>query len=484
MNTPSSPMSVKDPGKKLYLIILTIIISASLLYYGMIFYKKLFPSCVAGTINDAKVSCEDFDQAYNRHIIASHMQYGQLFEQFKPLLRLKEQTWEKISLLKEAKKQGIKIKNQQIIDNIASYDIFFANGTFNKIYYKQFVHSLDAKIPDFEESIRDTLILKALFDKVTRDIMVSDNEIMDEFQKTNKSAQLFYINIPVKESPVPAKVDEASLKNYFQQHVKNFDLPSTVKLEYVVLDFPADGGIQKQVEMKYKGKAIMDEYNKSKNLTSAAQQLKFQTKMTDYIDLSETGTDMPEWPLPLINDILQMKTGAILDPYEIKDKGYVIVRLLDRKPPHMPSFEEVKTKVAKAYQKNQDKQTALVQAQTLFDKFKAITTVEQFKQIAKDLGYEVKDSGELPIQQAIMTLDVDQNAQDKLVKIAQAGTVIDPVLSINGAAIIFVNALKPADMTKFEKSKKEMQDTVLNFKKEKIFEEFKNKLMKENVVRY
>ncbi|MBF0483108.1 MAG: peptidylprolyl isomerase [Candidatus Omnitrophica bacterium] len=482
----TNPNSNTDPSKKLYLIISIILVSAVIIYAALLTYKKFFPSCVAGTINNQKVTCEQFNNAYTHHLITSQMQYGQLFEQFKPLLKLKEQTWEKIIIAQEAKKQGIKIPDQKIVETIAGYDMFFNNGVFNKQFYREFVNStLKTKIPDFEESIRDSLLLKALFDKITAGVTVNENDIKDEFLKENTLAQLLYIEIPAKEPAAQVKIEDTALKTYFEQHKNLFDMPTTVKIEYVTLDFPADGGIQKQVEMKYKGKAIIDDYIKNKDLAIAAKKLNFKLQTTDYISLSEADNAIPEWPLPLINDIMQMNVGSTMtEPYEIKDKGYVIIKLIDRKQPFSPTLEQVNTKVTKAYNKEQEKLAALKQAQELFEKFKSITSADQFKQLAKDTGFEVKDSKEIPLQQIPMALELNQEEENQLTGITKTNLTLNPIKNINGAAIAFVSTFKPADMSKFETNKKEIQETLLNAKKDKVFEEYRNKLMKENVIKY
>lgn len=434
--------------------------------------KTYFPSCVKGLICGKKVSCEFFNKILERQTVSAKMQYGQLFENFKPLLNLKEQSWEKLILLTEAKQRGIKVSNQDVIVQITQNENFYKNGQFNDWLYKNILRNALGTSPRvFEESVRDSLIIEKLYEHVTQNTTIDETAVLSAYRMDQEKISGQYITISPEETNLPVP-DDQKLAEYLAARLEDFRKPETIQLEYITLDFPEDGGIQKQVEMKYKAKAIIDQFTRTKDLAASAQALKFTLQTTEFVSRKDITEILPDWPLALIMEVFEMRKQELKEPYKIEDKGYVIIRLKDRKASYLPKLAEVKTDVLSVYQKETAIEQTLKTASGIYEQIQQAQTTEQFTELTKNLGHKPEDLDLMSKQQAVLTLDLKNEAKINIEQINKPGTVVPPLLSESGARILFVKEFQPFLEEEFQKQKSEYNKRLVNAEKDKVFEKF------------
>ena len=96
-----------------------------------------------------------------------------------PVEFIDQLTWNRIILLKEAERENIAVKNDEVVERIMSFPIFQRNGSFDKKLYKS---ALKQNARGFEEKIRDDIRITKLREKATSGITITDIEVEDEYK--------------------------------------------------------------------------------------------------------------------------------------------------------------------------------------------------------------------------------------------------------------------------------------------------------------
>ncbi|PIW59564.1 MAG: hypothetical protein COW13_04420, partial [Candidatus Omnitrophica bacterium CG12_big_fil_rev_8_21_14_0_65_50_5] len=138
------------------------------------------------------------------------------------------------------------------IDAVAAYPYFFRNGKFDSILYRDIIrNSLKAEAKEFEDSIRQSLVIERLREKITAGVSINDEQLRSEFNKRRDTVQLQYLLVTNRDFPQEADFSEEDVKAYFNTHPEEFEAGESVQIQYVWMPFPPEGGVQKQVETKF-----------------------------------------------------------------------------------------------------------------------------------------------------------------------------------------------------------------------------------------
>lgn len=145
----------------------------------------------AGVIDNRKVSFDDFAES----ITAARCQvFLNLFNQptaLEALLKNNEFLgrlgWDMLMMSHEAKKRKIKVSDKEVIDFIRSHPLFNRNGKFDdRIYEYVLRNNLGVYPRDFEEIVRDILVIYKLNSIITKDVAISDEEVLTQYKNDNK----------------------------------------------------------------------------------------------------------------------------------------------------------------------------------------------------------------------------------------------------------------------------------------------------------
>jgi hypothetical protein len=148
------------------------------------------PSFV-GLINKKRVSFEELYEslvAIRSQIILNYFNQQQLFDALlknKPLLA--KLAWDRLIMVRETKTYKIKIPDTSVIDYIRSHPIFSRNGQFDERLYEYILrYNIGLGPRGFEEAIRQNMAIQRLKDIVTKDIKVTDEELLNEYKKESE----------------------------------------------------------------------------------------------------------------------------------------------------------------------------------------------------------------------------------------------------------------------------------------------------------
>ena len=184
----------KKTAKKIWIGLALIIIPAFTLWGFGGAFRSREESKPLGKIFGHPVSNLELRDSVSAVTTTAIMQYGDKFPEVEKNLNLEAQAWERLILLYEAKRRGIRASDQEVIREIESLPYFQYKGGFdNRIYNQTLQYVFRLKARDFEEQVRASLILSKLYKQITDSPKLDDKGKEAKFkefvEELNKKVQ-------------------------------------------------------------------------------------------------------------------------------------------------------------------------------------------------------------------------------------------------------------------------------------------------------
>jgi peptidyl-prolyl cis-trans isomerase D len=193
---------------------------------------------VAVTVNGKAIAFSDFQAAYSN----LYQLYQNIYqEQFTPTLerqlKLVQKSLDGVInqslLLEEARRQGLEVSRQEMIDAIAKISAFQQNGAFNKERYLQVLAAQRLTSEEFEELQRRDLLVGKMRDGLQKNVAVSDAEIEQEFRNRQEQVNLEVVRIAPAAFEAQVKVTDQALAAFFEPRKEEFRTAEEVSLRFV-----------------------------------------------------------------------------------------------------------------------------------------------------------------------------------------------------------------------------------------------------------
>ncbi len=145
-------------------------------------------------------------------------------------------------LLIQAQRMGLKATD----DDLREYmrhgqlgQILFPNGVFiGQTEYENFVSSNNLTVPQFEQLVKDDILLNKLRDLVTSSATVTDAEVRKQFEKQNTKVKFDYAVIKKDDILKSIHPADAELKAFYDRNKNSYvnSIPEKRQVKYVVVD--------------------------------------------------------------------------------------------------------------------------------------------------------------------------------------------------------------------------------------------------------
>jgi len=141
-----------------------------------------------GKLSGQKVSLIEYKDSLDAVKNLAIMQYGDNLEEMSKSLNLEAQAWQRLALLKEAKRNRIKASDREVIEQIEKYPFFMRQGRFDKRTYDELLkYVFHTQARTFEEQVRQNIMISKLYKEVTDGLSLDDKEIRDGYIEINKA---------------------------------------------------------------------------------------------------------------------------------------------------------------------------------------------------------------------------------------------------------------------------------------------------------
>lgn len=384
------------------------------------------------------------------------MRFGDDLSEIQKLLNLEEETRSRILLLKEAAGQKITATDQEVINSIQNYPFFQRNGGFdNRTYSEVLRFVLRTKPRAFEEQARQNLIIQKLYNRATRKVRVSEEEIRDEYRKANEEFSVSYVASLYADSAKEIKPTEKQIKDYFDKNSLQFKQPPTFNLEYT------------RSESEEKIQEALKLLDKKEELKKTAESLNLEFKETGDFSQKDPVPGIG-WSAEIFGLILKMKPGEYGPALKI-DKFFYILKLKDKKDSLIPELKTVKDAVKEALIKEESERLAKEKIEACQKKS------ANPKKCAKKFGLKTDSTKPFKFASYIEGIGASDNfwAQAQVLKDGESSGIITMP---SGLYIIKVKDKILLDEKKFAAEKEEFGKKMLDKKKEEYFLKFLEEL--------
>ncbi|MBM3246130.1 MAG: hypothetical protein FJZ13_02245 [Candidatus Omnitrophica bacterium] len=458
----------KKTAKKIWIVLAIIIVPPFVLWGLGGALRSQEESASAGRLFGRNISVLDYQDALEAVKNQAIMLYGENFSQESKYLDLAGEAWNRLILLREVKKRKIKASDKEVVNMVRQYPFFQRNGKFdNRLYAETLRYIFRTQPRAFEEQTRQNIMFSKLYNRLTLNIKVSDEEIRQEYAKLNEEISLNYLASLPAEFQKDISPTEEQLKDYFNKNSFEFKQPPSFDVEYVTMD------------SEDKVKTMASRLNKKADFSRIAKESGAEVKVTG---LFSQGGAIPGigWSPQIADLVSKLKTGQFTAPIRL-DKNYYILRLKDKKEAYIPDFEKIKDKVRQSLVKNE---AAKIAKQKIEECFKNME--ELSKKNPKEIGlanlaatFQLK-SGSTDLFkygsyiEGIGGSDSFWLAANGLKEGAFSNIIQMP----SGFYIIKLKNKVPIDEKKFESQKSEFAKNLLIRKKEESFSKFVEELRK------
>jgi len=230
-------------NKRLVQIILALIILPFALW-GVSSYDKSGNSAdVVATVNGTKITQKEFENALRQQQDRMRQQLGanfdaSMFENPQMKRAVLDNLVSQHLLVERAKSAGLTVPDEQVAQAIAGIEAFQVDGKFDKKRYESVLANQNLSPLTFEASVHDDLLGQQLQDAYVQNGFAA-NSVADKVIGLNEQQRVVSISpISFQSFMSQAKVDDAAVKNYYEQNSNEFQAHEQAKVEYV--KFSAD----------------------------------------------------------------------------------------------------------------------------------------------------------------------------------------------------------------------------------------------------
>ena len=199
------------------------------------------------TVQGRAITAGEFSRAYNAQMAQFRNAYGgnmstAMLRQLGLDRQVLQQMIDQQAVLAEAERLGITATDAEVRDRIVSIPAFQENGQFiGEQRYRQLLRFQRPPISaaEFEQEIRNSVILDKMRATLTEWISVSQAEADAEYRRRNEKVSLELASFPTVSFLDKVQVTDADLASYYEQNQETYRIGERRKVRYLLLDVQA-----------------------------------------------------------------------------------------------------------------------------------------------------------------------------------------------------------------------------------------------------
>ncbi|MGB8077026.1 MAG: SurA N-terminal domain-containing protein, partial [Gallionella sp.] len=355
--------------------------------WGVSSYDRIRNSAeIVATVDGYKITQQEFDNSLRQQQDKMRQQLGANYDPAmfdNPDVRhaVLDNLVSQRLIIEHAKATGLVVPDDQVAQVIAGIEAFQENGKFDTKRYESVLKNQNLSPLSFEANIREELLAQQLQEAYAQNGYAA-NSIVDNIIRLNEQQRMVGV-APISLEPfmAQAKVDDASLKKYYEQNPAEFQVQEQAKVDY--LQFSVDDLLSKVQVSKEDARNYYDEHQSEFGMpeerraahilitikpgASQSEQDAAKAKAEDLLHqveknpakFAELAKKNSEDPGSAVNggDLGFFGRGMMVKPFEDatfalkvgeisglvrSDFGYHIIKLVAIKPSRVQSFDEVR----------------------------------------------------------------------------------------------------------------------------------------------
>lgn len=219
---------------------------------------------VVAKVNNVEIDAILVEKAYRK--LYNHYQQlfrGNLPKEILDKIDLRRQALDQVVKMEviqqSAKKLGIYITPEEIHQEITKFKEFHINDTFNKELYLKTLESVGITPIEFEEEIKQKLIIDKLRILLGTSIYITEDEIKNLYQYENEEITFSYIELTTNDIKDKIIVTSEDILKYYEKNKEKYKTEPKIKIRYI--EFLNDDFIK---EVNIKEEDIINYYEENK----------------------------------------------------------------------------------------------------------------------------------------------------------------------------------------------------------------------------
>ncbi|MGB2905645.1 MAG: SurA N-terminal domain-containing protein [Candidatus Aminicenantaceae bacterium] len=444
------------------------------------------------TVGGEKIPLELYVQNLQQRIEALQQQMPELDQNFIQQLNIPQQILEQVIqqtlLLQVAADMGIQASNAEIAERVKALPVFQREGQFVGFdEYQRILNWNRTSTAQFEQGLEKEIIIEKAVKVITSGVTVSADELWENYKKTDESAKLEYIVIPEDKMELSEEPSEEELREYFQAHQDDFQIPEKRTGAYVFLSTE-----ELKLEVRLEDAEIEEYYED--NLAQFEDPETIQVsriflpmadkepgmlaaEINDIRDRIQQGEDFAELARALSQDekaesggdwgefewrrlspqeqgiIEGLDQGALSEAVEMAD-GASLVRVTEKRPAVQKNLESVKEQIQgiltdQKAQELGEERIALLEKEAKRDR--------SLEPAGQRLGYPLQQTDPLAEGDPILDIDSSGSISRSLFGLEDQG-ISAPVYTYSGVGLAQLTGIEPSRAATFEEAETDIKE--------------------------
>jgi peptidyl-prolyl cis-trans isomerase D len=436
-------------------------------------------------VNGTVITRDHFDRVYQSELEKIRLRFkGPVPQELLEKLNLKKNVAQglvnQVLLLQEANRLGLTVTDQDVAQDIRSNPAFQRDGVFELGLYRAYVNTIGLGTTTYETMRKQELLEQQVVQLLTDGVKTDPEEIKRLWHFQNDKLVLSVLIIKADLAGEKAAPDAKDLEAYFKEHQAKYEIPASLKLQYVTFSWrdlektlsvsdeeakayfqnhPKEFTIPEQIRAKHillkvspgAGKEKLEEVRKKAEeilakIKAGEDFAKLAEKYSQDEATASKGGDLGFFARGTLNPSLEtaafkLGVGKVSEPI-LTSQGYDLIKVEEKKPETDQDFASVKDKIVKKLLEEK----ARKKVAGLADKFyEQVYRNEDLESPAKQFGLHVKQADSVTQAGGIPDLGSDPKLMDEAFQL-QTGD-ISKMLKIGDNYIV---------MKLLEKSKKRL----------------------------
>ena len=232
--------NVKSLKWVLWIIVATFIVSIFFIWGGAGRLGEGGRASSLATVGRQAISSDEYLQALRQRLEAMRKQFSGLNQNLIQQLNIPQQVLEQLVqqrlLLQIARDKGLSATDAELREKIMSYPVFQVNGTFVGFAdYKRVLDYNRIPLKDFEEGLKQDVLINKVIRYLTAGIIVTDDEVWEGYRKQNDSAKIEYLVSETAKIEIKDKPSEAEVQDRFAKNTAVYKVPEKRTADYIFL---------------------------------------------------------------------------------------------------------------------------------------------------------------------------------------------------------------------------------------------------------